>query len=242
MGRVIQLTPVWKPALSDAEIVNVDQSLSVLGDSNAQFLAPEGLDTSFYRARYPGIEIRRVPDTHLESIASYNEWITRSEFYEPYLGFEFLAVVQTDAVLLRNLGVLDLESIDFLGAPWPCGLRYTQLGGRLIVSDQCSTPAMNLNSTLTRLVGRTAWVGNGGLSVRRVTAFVTATRNLRRQMKGYVAQGLNEDIIFATAGVDAGLRVPSVELARSVFREHVTLACARNLNLVGVHAPFSSGT
>ena len=240
MQTFIRVTPVWKEALTDLELRNVRRSVGVQDGSTIEFLAPERLDTTFYRRHFPGVTIRTVPNDSMRSVKAYNWLVSMPNFYETYSDFDFLAIVQTDAILIRGLDGLNLDLFDYLGAPWKCGIRYVRTRNRLYVDERCPSRLPSPKSLAIRTLGRRAWIGNGGLSVRRVPKFIALTHRLRPQIRTYLAQGLNEDVIFATAGADAGLRIPSVEYAGGVFREHLTLEQADDLGLVGVHAPVES--
>ncbi len=109
------MTPIWKSTLSDFELGNVRSSFIIEDESPVQFLAPKGLNTAYYQELFPDASIRRVPDEFMRSVGQYNALISQPAFYEAYVDFDFLVIVQTDAFLVRSPAILDMSSIDYLG-------------------------------------------------------------------------------------------------------------------------------
>jgi hypothetical protein len=69
------------------------------------------VDVGYYQRNFPGVEIRRIDDRHLASIASYNRLMLSRSFYGMYAQFDFIVIVQTDAFLRKSL--LSMTSLDF---------------------------------------------------------------------------------------------------------------------------------
>ena len=237
MAALIQVTPIWKPQLEPSEKMNLRSSLTSASGRQLEFLAPQTLDVGVYRTQFPHVAIRRVDDRHLRSVQTYNAMMLQPDFYRMYSEFELLAIVQTDAFLVRTLSLVDFAEVDYLGAPWARGLKYLTVGSRLIVTTPQEHSRFAVRPLIMRLVGRTAWVGNGGLSIRRVSSLIQVTEQLQHRIARYLRRGLNEDVVLSTAGKDAGLRVASRDLASRVFGEHVSIEQAIARGLVGVHAP-----
>jgi len=234
---LIQVTPIWKPRLEPIEVVNLRSSLTNAANRQLELLAPQTLDVVAYRTEFPHVPIRRVDDRHLRSVRTYNSMMLQPEFYRMYSEFEFLAIVQTDAFLVRTPHIPDFADVDYIGAPWIRGLKYRTLGSRLIVTIPEQHSRSAVRPLIMRLIGRTAWVGNGGLSIRRVSAHIRVTKQLEHQISRYLLRDLNEDVVLSTAGKDAGLRVASREVASRIFGEHMSIEQAIGRGLVGVHAP-----
>lgn len=237
MPYLIQVTPIWKPHLEPFETPNVRSSLTGTSGWQLEFLAPQGLDVDFYRAEFPHVVVRKIADHHLRSVADYNALLFSPDFYRSNSEFEFLAIVQTDAFLLKDFRTLDLTDIDYLGAPWTRGLTYRSAGSRVMVAVWGRRVGSAPKSLMVRLVGRTAWVGNGGLSMRRASSPIRVTEKIQPRVPSYLRSGLNEDVALSTADKDAGLRVVSRDFASRAFREHVSSTEAIALGLVGVHVP-----
>ncbi len=240
MTSFIHVTPIWKPRLDAAELANVHRSLSTASRHCVQFLAPEGLNLDFYLSEFPDVSVRQIEERHLRSVSDYNALMLSSGLYDTYGKFDFLVLVQTDAVLIRDLSALNLVDKDYVGAPWIQGVKYRRIAGRLALSIPGSQEnPLSPGRIVSRLAGCTAWVGNGGLSIRRVSSFSDTCRAMEHLVPRYLKSNLNEDVVFSTVGRDRGLRVASLDFAGRVFKEHITVQEAISKSLYGVHAPMS---
>jgi len=234
---LIQVTPIWRSVLTPSEHANVAESLANSQGVHVEFLAPESLDVSRYQYQYPSVQIRRIEDYHLASIASYNRLMLSQFFYEAYAQFDYLAIVQTDAFVRKNLASMADFDFDYLGAPWTKGVFYRSINGHLFVHQPSGTRQRQIRGLALKVLGRQVFVGNGGLSMRNVEQFRRFTRDYKNLNKGYLEQGINEDIIIATIGSESGLRIASPELAGAIFGEQVNMEQAVTADLWGVHAP-----
>lgn len=234
---LIEVIPIWKTQLTRLEVPNVKQTFSVSMDCQTEFLAPKSLDVSYYRHTFPNIDIHRIDDHHLESIASYNRLMLNPDFYGMYRHFDFIAIVQTDAFVLKDLSTMPNFDFDYLGAPWVKGVRCRAVGKHLFV-DQ---PSLNERRVIRKLAfksfGRQVFVGNGGLSIRNVKSFARFVKDFETLNFGYLDQGINEDIIISTVGSQRGLTIADPGYASTIFREHISIEQAKSEDLFGVHAP-----
>jgi len=203
-----------------------------------EFLAPASLNTSYYEDSFPGLEIRSMPDDYFESIASYNGLMLSPAFYDMYGQFEFVAIVQTDAFLRKSLLSLENFNFDYLGAPWPAGIHYRSFAGRLFVEQMQSPNSVSIRRIALGFLGHRVFVGNGGLSIRNVQEFRSFVSEFENSNRGFLNQGINEDIIISTVGAECGLVIAEPEFAGTVFREHVSREQAEAEDLFGVHAPM----
>jgi hypothetical protein len=135
------VVPVYRTGLSDDERLSLRHLDHFLPEVEKILAIPEMLD--FGRRGY-----RKAcfPPAFFDSIAGYNQLLLSRRFYNRFKDYEFILIHQLDAIILssdveRFLGM----GVDYLGAPW-------------IAYDAAGAP---------HLTG----VGNGGLSLRRVSAF-----------------------------------------------------------------------
>jgi len=120
--HTVVLIPIYRPQLDRLETLSVDQSVSVLRASkrNCFFIGPEGLETSWYIERYPDIPFRPFPAEFFSSIKGYNLLMLDPAFYRSFPEYQFLLVLQTDAILLNDsLDHWASRPYDYVGAPWP---------------------------------------------------------------------------------------------------------------------------
>jgi hypothetical protein len=239
MNSIIQVTPIWRSSLTPMEHANVTQTLLNSQSVQVEFLAPRSLDVSRYQYQYPSVQIRRIEDYHLASIASYNRLMLSKYFYEAYLQFEYVAIVQTDAFVRKSLTSIPDFAFDYLGAPWNEGVLYRSINGHLFVAQPTGTRRREIRRLAFKVLGRQVFVGNGGLSLRNVEQFRRFVEDYEILNMGYLQQGINEDIIISTVGSERGIRIAGSALAGAVFQEQVTREQAVAADLWGVHAPSS---
>ncbi len=138
--------PVYRDALSSDERVSVRHLEHFLGGFPVRLVAPSSLGT--LPLDFP---VERFPAECFRSTSSYSRLLLSRGFYERFAAFDYLLVYQLDALVLSG----DLLrwcrlGWDYLGAPWPEDPERPELG-----PERC---------------------GNGGLSLRRVEAFLEVLR------------------------------------------------------------------
>lgn len=201
-SRVTTVIPVHRTSLTELEAQRVGITIRNAGSDRTSFIAPTGIDLGWYSSHWPGIRVERSPDEHFASVDAYSRWLLGTDLYRRFEDSDFILVCQTDAVLLRPLPVHETWEFDYLGAvwarPWTVGwdpFRRRLTEGRL---------------TLRR---RTLRVGNGGLSLRRTSAF--ADMPMLREFR----EPLNEDVTISYCHQRLGLRIAEPEAARRFFIE-----------------------
>ena len=158
---------------------------------------------------YPESGFIVLPDRNFISIQSYNRLLLAPWFYKIFPGYSHILICQLDVCVTRKLELDDLLHYDYVGAPCTFDL------------------------------GKEAHVGNGGFSLRKLSAFQRAltdgfngvaidwkdcktfkhfvryTLNKLRLHKLYIAMGyINEDLIV------------SLSLRRPLFKPTLQIAAA----------------
>jgi Protein of unknown function (DUF5672) len=223
---VIVLVPIYKPELAPMEAFSLAYSLERIPGRTVRFMAPATLDTSDYEARHPGIPVDRFDDACFASIPGYNRLLMSEGFYARYSDFEFMLILQTDAILFRDeLSHWCNKPYDYVGAPWPEGL--------------------NLSINLDRFAGDRAVqvqarVGNGGLSLRRNRACIALLREFPQALSYFLQSGSSEDLFFSIMGTLSYEFVLPHEMAASRFalelRPEYYLALQGGQPPMGAHA------
>lgn len=203
MTRIVVLVPVYKRLPDALEIRSLDVSLAALAGRDIRFVGPAGLDRGFYAARYPAVAFEAHDASHFASIAGYNRLLLSPAFYERYGAHDFLLVLQTDAVVLRDeLDHWCAQPFDYVGAPWPTPVELQ------INLDRFGGP----NGRLVR-----ATVGNGGLSLRRIAACVGLLAEFPQACHYFTHSGSSEDLYFSLMGpLSNGFVLPN-EITASTF-------------------------
>jgi Protein of unknown function (DUF5672) len=205
MTHTVVLVPIYQPVLSALEQFSLDHSLPLLAEQGREvfFIGPKGLDLAYYARRYPGVAFEGYDPSYFGSIRGYNLLLLDPGFYERYARCEFLLILQTDAVLLRD----DLDHwaslpYDYVGAPWPQGLPVKVNLDRFEGGNARTVRAL---------------VGNGGLSLRRVRACQALLREFPLAAEHFRLSGSSEDLFFAVMGLLSAAFVLPNERVASLF-------------------------
>jgi hypothetical protein len=183
---VVVLVPIYKTTLSALEEFSLDVSLQALPERDVMFIAPEGLDCAYYAHRYCGTQFVFFEATYFASIHGYNRLLLSVAFYEAFVRYEFMLILQTDALVLRDeLDYWCSQPFDYVGAPWPDGVAvFVNLG--------------RFEGNKGRQV--TAFVGNGGLSLRRIGKHIGLLQEFPEAVGYFRQSGSNEDLFFSLMG------------------------------------------
>lgn len=186
-SRVAILIPIYKQELLPLEQFSIDYSLSVMKERDCFFVAPTGLDCRYYIERYPRIQFEFFPAEYFDSIDSYNRLLLNVSFYSRYLNYEFILILQPDAILIRDdLDFWALQPFDYVGAPWPDGVELTVWRDRFRGDRHRRVRAS---------------VGNGGLSLRRVRKCLALINEFPETNAVFAEAGTNEDSFFSLLGL-----------------------------------------
>lgn len=166
--------PVYTETLSGRADRSLRQTIKVLGHYPITLLVPSDLNITELQQTYSINDFTRVSPHWLgrRGIAGYNEMMLSREFYEMFSDYDYILICQTDAWIFRDeLAQWCDAGYDYVAAPWPKRKFYNRavvrlwlaLRRRLLVSDKRILRQQGFNK-----------VGNGGLSLRRVEAFIKA--------------------------------------------------------------------
>ena len=205
MKKIVTLVPVYKKTLDSFELFSLDHSLSVLSKGrDVFFIASETLDQNYYSERYPGIPFITFQAVYFESIPGYNRLLLGSFFYERFREYEFMLVLQTDAIILRD--ELDFwcgQPFDYVGAPWPDGYELFVNAGKFEGNNGKRVKVH---------------VGNGGLSLRRVAKCLSLLDEFGGDIVDvFVRTGSSEDLFFSVMGALSGDFIIPNEITASRF-------------------------
>jgi predicted O-linked N-acetylglucosamine transferase (SPINDLY family) len=181
-SRVVIVVPIYKTKLSEVEERVLRHSLSVLKNHDACFIAPSRLDLEWYRQSWPHCNFLACPDEYFTSPQAYTKLMLGPGFYQYFATYSHMLVLQTDAVVLRDeLSQWTSSPFDYVGAPWPTPYSIT-------LPD-----VGNGFSNRTFVIS----VGNGGFSIRRISACIDALQDCGWILK---KTPMDEDLFFAMAG------------------------------------------
>jgi len=203
-GDVVVVVPLHRPQLTALEDFSLTHSLAQLKRSRrVVFVGPPGMDLSAYRQRLGKMEWLPFEANDFASVQGYSRLLTSATFYERFTEHEFMLVLQPDALLLRD----DLDAwverpFDYVGAPWPDGvdifINLDRFGGEAGVRIK-------------------AYVGNGGLSLRRNRACVALLKEFPQALQYFQLSGSSEDLFFAFMGQVSNRFVLPNEMTAALF-------------------------
>ena len=197
------VVPVYLPRLCEEEAFALDHSIQSLAGRDIFLAAPEALDLSYYLERHPSLRVERFEAEYFSSIRGYNRLLLGSNFYERFAGYEFMLLLQTDAIVFRDdLDLWMKRPFDYVGAPWPGGHEL-----RVAVPPFEGDLAQNVK----------VHVGNGGLSLRRNSACLALLREFPVAVEVFLQSGSSEDLFFAFMGMLSRQFVLPNELTASQF-------------------------
>lgn len=228
MRKFCLVTPTHKAQINKAENVMLKNSLNQHTGVDHFFCIPDNIPIHFFSENYPNSTIVQISSKYFESLQAYNRLLLSSHFYTMFREYTYLAILQLDAVLLRNIEpVIDLD-FDYVGAPWRKNIRVSVFKNKLHGN----------NKRLLWLPFRNVQVGNGGLSIRKIESMIQLTANLEKMpfaenaLSGYQ----NEDFVISYMCRKLKMIVPSHAMAETVFVEEYISAESRELQPYGYHA------
>ena len=179
--------PIYKKEFDSEEQYLVDRMFKIFANREIVFVAPQNLQKAYYLARYPTAKLSTFPDHFFESVQGYSRLLLNRLFYANFADKDFLLISQPDVYVFRD--ELDLwlqKPYDYIGAPWPTGFSVTLNIGRF--------------ATTTGGAPLTAFVGNGGFSLRRTKKIIQVLENDHQVSDWFSNTGSNEDLFFSFIG------------------------------------------
>ncbi len=202
-STVVTLIPIYKATLDTLEQYSLDVSLSAMKGREIFFIGPRSLDLSLYLARYPSIPFIGFDDVWFASIPGYNRLLLSVEFYRRFEEYEFMLILQTDAIVLRDeLEHWCAQPFDYVGAPWPDGVELFVNIGRFEGDKGRKVRAM---------------VGNGGFSLRRIRKCISLIQEFPEAVDYFNRSGSSEDLFFSFMGPLSCDFVMPNEITASLF-------------------------
>lgn len=112
------ITPVYRFPLSEDERISWDSIRKHLSSYDHYVVFPKSLDEDI-SILGPEIKTSAFADWYFKNIEGYNSLLLSLEFYERFSKYDYLLIVQLDALVLKNeLGKWCAKGWDYIGAPW----------------------------------------------------------------------------------------------------------------------------
>jgi hypothetical protein len=185
--KVAVVIPIYKASLTKEELASLNSVKQKLIDIDVILFGPikikefiVKLSNDFgFKSRIEFFE-----NKFFKSISGYNRLLINKKFYETFSSYDFILIVQTDALIIGS-------SLDLLKF---CEMNYSYIGAPWFDSD-------HINTTSPKVSG----VGNGGLSLRNIKdhLFVLYTKCGSKSLK----KKLNEYIINSNSGFNKFIKL-----------------------------------
>jgi len=189
-------------------------SLAKNPDAIHYFVLPKSADYGKILQIFPNSKFKFFQDSNFASIDEYNVLLLQPSFYQTFSEFKGILILQTDAVLIRDVSDLDSYGYHYIGAPWHPHFAISNILGRLYVNRKIF---QKLNCSIVE-------AGNGGLSYRDVGAMIAITTYLKssvhyNSLTKIGKRRLNEDLALCYFGKKLGYKIPNESEAKNFFLE-----------------------
>lgn len=146
------LVPLYRPTLSNSESYALNNNLRILENWPIFLVAPKSIKSFMEKGVFSQFKFNHVEyfsDYFFTSLYRYSQLLLSAQFYKRFSDFDCILIVQTDAIVFfDSLQSWIDKGFSYVGAPW--------LNARHFPTEPIT------------FLG----VGNGGLSLRRVSDFL----------------------------------------------------------------------
>lgn len=189
-NQTLVIVPIYKNKFEDEELFSLEYSLNKLRQYEVFFFGPEDLDFKWYERIFSTSKFMGFSVNYFKSHSQYNQLCYEIEFYEKFNSYEYLLLLQPDAIIIKD----EVErwtsmNFDFIGGPEKNKYSY----------DLAHLPRYNQLPFLSPIVLNGC---NGGLSLRKTDSFIrllTDNPEISSFFRGY-GVGIGEDIFYSVMG------------------------------------------
>lgn len=200
MNKLVKIIiPIYCMELKPLEKVSLQQICHILKDYPLTVIQPTDLDLAGIAGQYPRLTFETFDDAYFRGISGYNQLMMSEEFYRRFLDYEYILICQLDTYVFKDeLKEWCEKGYDYIGAPWLVRpvYRFPLLRLTSWVKKQYCNLFCLPNSQITNFK-----VGNGGLSLRRVSSHLKAVSQLHEIIDHFLQHPgnhlFNEDVFFS---------------------------------------------
>lgn len=236
--QCIVILPVYK-SLDVDEQMSLLQAIEMTPNFQKKFVAPISfvLDDSY--AAFSSIEIEYFEDSFFSNIQGYNKLMLDVEFYKRFISYKYILIHQMDAYLFKpNLKYWCDRDYDYIGAPW---YEPRKLSKYNLYKFIFSYLKLFFNKKKLLRWKHFNNVGNGGLSLRKVEAFIDVLTKVDKELldKYRIKNDnfFNEDIFWSleAPSINENFCIPQWNEALNFSIENLPLEAYKAL---GENLPF----
>lgn len=199
LNLVKVVIPIYKAKLSHYEAISLKQVCITLKDYPLTVIKPRGLDLHDLSRQYPLLTFEDFDKDYFSGIRGYNRLMMSETFYQRFTDYKYILIYQLDAYVFRDeLAEWCNKGYDYIGAPWLVRPIYSFPLLKLTswIKKQYCKSFHQPNSQITNFK-----VGNGGLSLRKVSSHLKAVSQLRETINEFLNHPgnhiFNEDVFFS---------------------------------------------
>lgn len=208
--QVKVIIPFYREELNKYERASLANTMNILSAHPIVWLKPAGLNLKEFTEIYPEAEIMEVSSQWLgkeNGVTGYNIMMMSEGFYNLFTDTEYILICHLDAWIFRDeLSQWCQKGYDLVAPPWPERIRYKYFPLKQFMHfQQRLSPERIFRS---QLFGK---IGNGGLSLRNVSACHMACRQYADKIDFFLSKGYYEDVFWAL--IPKNLHYPTYKVA-----------------------------
>lgn len=195
------VVPIYNPELTPHELKSLTQCEKVLNRYPKVIVCPISIESEI-RLKFPLWETICFDDRFFKGIKGYNTLMLSEIFYNKFTEYKYILIYQLDAwVFSDKLTEWCEKDYDYIGAPWLLKPKYYKPLPKLFLKAKSIIYKIQGRPFRKLVVGDK--IGNGGFSLRRVSAFILSIQANKEKINYYLTQSkkyheFNEDVFWAT--------------------------------------------
>jgi hypothetical protein len=238
---VCVVIPCYRTELTTSEHIALTRCLTILRNHHIIVAKPMSLDLSGLARQYSLLSIESFPDENFRDVSTYNRMLLNDAFYARFAQFEYALIYQLDAFVFSDR-LLEWCKLgyDYMGAPWlpsrspPSRMRLVRAAVRrklYRLLNRKDRSGAGLHHAQYDFCS-----GNGGFSLRRITAMRQVLHDLPARLRPYLEYGHyshGEDIFFSVEANRYRTRITTPPLTQAVqfaWESHPDTAAVLNGN------------
>lgn len=221
--QCIIVVPIYKENPDELEQLSLKQLDKIINNTfDICFIHPSSVDLELYNKLFISSEVlsKQFDDSYFTSLQSYSKLCLEYNLYSEFSDYEYMLMYQPDCWIFRN----EIEKF--------CNMNYDYIGAP-IYSKMSNWPSL--------LIGSHPVVGNGGLSLRKISKMMDITNPDGYIHKKYENEWNNiayEDMFICDfVAHDIYMNIPDYKLAET-FSIDFLPAKKDNINPMAVHRVF----
>jgi len=225
-NRPLIVIPLHKKIPSDSEVVSLQRVLTVLPKYDFSIACPKSLDIAGYLNYFERADLRvlveRFEDSYFQSEEGYNHLMLTTEFYSRFDAWKYIIIYQLDCFIFKDeIKKWVTADYDYVGAPWFNHEQPLNFYKSLVYSKWKIIELLKRSIDFNK--GEKIYVGNGGLSLRKVEKFKNILKVLKLVFKRHLRGHIHEDYIWSILVTKyfSDFKVPSAATASRFALEEI---------------------